>query len=184
MLAERRAAALEARDVVKTFGEGAGAVRALRGADLHVRDGEFLAMMGPSGSGKSTLLYILGALDRPTGGSVAVGGRRLPVLERTREIGVLRALGASRWRVRRTMANESLLISIAGTLSGIGVGLLVAMVWIVAMRERTFPGLALKLPVGMLVAIAVLGVVIGVAAAVLPARRAAKLDPLGALRYE
>jgi putative ABC transport system permease protein len=82
------------------------------------------------------------------------------------------------------MANESLLISIAGTLSGIAVGLLVAMVWIVAMRESTFPGLALKLPVGMLVAIAVLGVVIGVAAAVLPARRAAKLDPLGALRYE
>jgi putative ABC transport system permease protein len=108
----------------------------------------------------------------------------MSVLERTREIGVLRALGASRWRVRRTMANESLLISIAGTLSGIAAGLVVAMVWIVAMRESTFPGLALKLPVGMLVAIAVLGVVIGVAAAVLPARRAAKLDPLGALRYE
>jgi putative ABC transport system permease protein len=108
----------------------------------------------------------------------------MSVLERTREIGVLRALGASRWRVRRTMANESLLISVAGTLSGIAAGLLVAMVWIVAMRESTFPGLALKLPVGMLLAIAVIGVVIGVAAAVLPARRAAKLDPLGALRYE
>jgi putative ABC transport system ATP-binding protein len=68
--------ALEARAIVKTFGEGAGAVRALRGADLRVEDGEFVAIMGPSGSGKSTLLYILGALDRPNGGSVAVGGRR------------------------------------------------------------------------------------------------------------
>jgi putative ABC transport system ATP-binding protein len=76
MPAEQRPAALEARDVVKTFGDGAGAVRALRGADLQVLDGEFLAIMGPSGSGKSTLLYILGALDRPTSGSVAVGGRR------------------------------------------------------------------------------------------------------------
>jgi putative ABC transport system permease protein len=108
----------------------------------------------------------------------------MSVLERTREIGVLRALGASRWRVRRTMANESLLISLAGSLAGIAAGLLVAAVWIVAMRESTFPGLALKLPVGMLVGIAVLGVVIGVVAAILPARRAAKLDPLGALRYE
>jgi putative ABC transport system ATP-binding protein len=76
MLAEQRTSALEAREVVKTFGEGAGAVRALRGADLRVLDGEFLAIMGPSGSGKSTLLYILGALDRPTSGSVTVGGRR------------------------------------------------------------------------------------------------------------
>jgi putative ABC transport system ATP-binding protein len=75
MLTEHHTAALEARDVVKTFGESAGAVRALRGADLRVLDGEFLAIMGPSGSGKSTLLYILGALDRPTSGSVAVSGR-------------------------------------------------------------------------------------------------------------
>jgi putative ABC transport system permease protein len=108
----------------------------------------------------------------------------MSVLERTREIGVLRALGASRWRVRRTMANESLLISIAGTLSGIAAGLLVAVVWILALRANTFPGLAIKLPTGMLAAIAVLGVVMGVVAAILPARRAAKLDPLGALLYE
>jgi putative ABC transport system ATP-binding protein len=76
MLREQDTAALEAHDVVKTFSEGAGAVRALRGVDLRVLDGEFLAIMGPSGSGKSTLLYILGALDRPTGGSVSVAGRR------------------------------------------------------------------------------------------------------------
>jgi len=108
----------------------------------------------------------------------------MSVLERTREIGVLRAVGASRWCVRRTLGNESILISVAGTVAGLLVGLLVALVWIVGMRQSTFPGLALQLPTGTLVGIAILGVVIGVVAAVLPARRAARLDPLAALRYE
>jgi putative ABC transport system ATP-binding protein len=76
MATDQRTAAVEAHDVTKVFGEGAGAVRALRGVELRVANGEFLAIMGPSGSGKSTLLYILGALERPTGGSVSVGGRR------------------------------------------------------------------------------------------------------------
>jgi putative ABC transport system permease protein len=108
----------------------------------------------------------------------------MSVLERTREIGVLRAVGASRWRVRRTMADESLLISLAGTAAGMLVGVLVSLVWIVGMQQKTFPGLQLRLPVGTLVTIAIAGVAIGIVAAVLPARRAARLDPLAALRYE
>ncbi len=76
MAVEQQTAALEARGLVKIFGEGAGAVHALRGVDLSVGAGEFLAVMGPSGSGKSTLLHILGALDRPSEGSVAIHGRR------------------------------------------------------------------------------------------------------------
>ena len=108
----------------------------------------------------------------------------MSVLERTREIGVLRALGASRWRVRRTMADESLLISLAGTLAGIGAGLVVAVIWVVGMRETRYPGMSMHLPFGLLVTIAVLGVLMGVLAAIVPARRAARLDPLAALRYE
>jgi putative ABC transport system ATP-binding protein len=85
--ADETGPALEARGIVRTFGTGAGAVQALRGVDARVQDGEFVAIMGPSGSGKSTLLHILGGLDRPTEGSVAIHGHRyddLPDTELTR----------------------------------------------------------------------------------------------------
>jgi putative ABC transport system ATP-binding protein len=74
-------AALEAHELVKVFGEGPTAVHALRGVDLRVADGEFVAIMGASGSGKSTLLHILGALDRPSDGFVEVHGRRYDNLD-------------------------------------------------------------------------------------------------------
>ncbi|HEX5712993.1 MAG TPA: ABC transporter ATP-binding protein [Solirubrobacterales bacterium] len=67
---------LQARALDRSFGSGATAVQALRGVDLAVQEGEMVAIMGPSGSGKSTLLHILGALDRPDGGSVEIDGRR------------------------------------------------------------------------------------------------------------
>jgi putative ABC transport system ATP-binding protein len=78
---------LEAKGLDRSFGSGATAVRALRGVDLSVGEGEMVAIMGPSGSGKSTLLHILGALDRPDAGSVSISGRRydnLPDRELTR----------------------------------------------------------------------------------------------------
>ena len=62
------------RDVRKTFFRGGERIEVLQGLDVDVRQGEFLALMGPSGSGKSTLLNLIGGLDRPTGGSVNVGG--------------------------------------------------------------------------------------------------------------
>lgn len=108
----------------------------------------------------------------------------MSVLERTREIGVLRALGGSRWRIRRTMLDESLLISLAGCLAGLAAGLLVGTVWLLAIRESTLVGLELRIPTGILLLIAALGVLIGTLAAILPARRAAHLDPLQALTYE
>ena len=67
----------ELRDVERSYRTGGGVVRALREINLSIAPGEFLAVEGPSGSGKSTLLQLLGALDRPTGGSLVFDGREL-----------------------------------------------------------------------------------------------------------
>jgi putative ABC transport system ATP-binding protein len=61
-------------NLVKIFESAAGEVAALRGINMTIRVGEFVAIVGPSGSGKSTLLHIIGALDRPTSGKVFIRG--------------------------------------------------------------------------------------------------------------
>jgi putative ABC transport system ATP-binding protein len=63
-----------ALEIERVFGEGDSAVHALRGVSVEFSRGQFSAIMGPSGSGKSTLMHILAGLDRPTSGSVKIGG--------------------------------------------------------------------------------------------------------------
>ena len=72
---------LRARDLHKRYGGGESAVDALRGVDLELAAGEFTAVVGPSGCGKSTLLHVCGGMDRPTSGTVAVGGVDLAELD-------------------------------------------------------------------------------------------------------
>lgn len=68
---------IETTSITKTYGSNGTAVHALRGIDLQVQAGEFLALIGPSGSGKSTLMAILGCLDRPTEGTYTLDGEEV-----------------------------------------------------------------------------------------------------------
>src|SRR5688572_33353363 len=77
------------RELIRRFGEGAGAVDALRGVSVDFEHGSFTAIMGPSGSGKSTLMHILAGLDKPTSGWVEIAGTRLDTLS-DRELTLLR----------------------------------------------------------------------------------------------
>ena len=71
------------RDVVKDYPKGREQVHALRGVDVEIDDGEWMAIQGPTGHGKSTLLQILGGLDRPTSGVVDLAGQDLAKLRET-----------------------------------------------------------------------------------------------------
>jgi putative ABC transport system ATP-binding protein len=75
---------IELEGLTKTYGEGPAAFQALRGIDLRIDAGEFVAVMGPSGSGKSTAMNILGCLDTPTGGQYRFCGVRVEQLDRNR----------------------------------------------------------------------------------------------------
>src|SRR5210317_209149 len=82
------------KNLVKNYYVGNQTVRALRGVDIDIKKGEYVAIMGPSGSGKSTLMNILGALDTPTDGDYLLNGTNVSHLEdeqlaeiRNKEIG-------------------------------------------------------------------------------------------------
>jgi len=71
---------VEIRNVTKTYERGKQKVEVLHGLSIDIPKGDFVALMGPSGSGKTTLLNLIGGLDQPTSGEIAVGGNRIDQL--------------------------------------------------------------------------------------------------------
>jgi putative ABC transport system permease protein len=103
----------------------------------------------------------------------------LSVLERTRELGLLRAVGMTRRQLRSSVRWEAVLVALFGTTLGLAVGLVFA--WALT---RVADGLAYRVPVGQVAVIAAVATFAGVLAAIVPARRAARLDVLDAVTYE
>jgi putative ABC transport system ATP-binding protein len=87
----KKMALVKVRDVHKHFTRGSERIDVLKGVNIDIPEGDFLALMGPSGSGKTTLLNLIGGLDAPTGGTVEVGGVN---------IGRLGGSQLSKWRAR------------------------------------------------------------------------------------
>ena len=105
----------------------------------------------------------------------------LSIHERTREFGLLRAVGATGPQIRRVVRYESVITAVIGGLLGIGVGVFFAWLMIQALKDL---GLSFSLPVGQIAGFLLLAVAVGVVGAVVPARRGARVDVLDALRYE
>jgi putative ABC transport system permease protein len=105
----------------------------------------------------------------------------LSTFERTRELGMLRAVGMTRRQVRRMIRHESIITALLGAAMGIAAGLGIAAILASVFAEE---GLTFAVPVGSLVAFSLVAIVAGVLAAILPARRAARMDVLTALAYE
>jgi energy-coupling factor transporter ATP-binding protein EcfA2 len=200
------AQAAQAVNLQKTYGAGQAAVRALADVSVTFERGRFTAVMGLSGSGKSTLMHCMAGLDRPTSGHAYVGGEdigqfddaglllalavlialigivntlMLSVLERTREIGLLRAVGMRRPQVRAMIRSEAVILATFGALIGIVIGTLMGLALVSALRQQGIT--ETSVPWVRLVEFLILAGVLGLVAASWPARRAASLDVLAAI---
>jgi putative ABC transport system permease protein len=127
------------------------------------------------------LLYVLLALSVVVSLFGMVNTLVLSVFERTREIGMLRAVGMSRRQVRRMVRHESVITALIGAVLGIAVGLALA-AGLTAWLGKY--GFSFAVPAPGLLAVAIIAALAGMAAAALPARRAARVNVLNALAYE
>jgi putative ABC transport system permease protein len=125
------------------------------------------------------VLYVLLALSVLVSIFGIVNVLVLTVFERTRELGMLRAIGMTRRQVRRMIRHESVITSLIGAVIGCALGLILAALLVSRVKEINF-----FTPWGQLVLFLIAAIIVGIIAAIFPARRAAKLNPLEALQYE
>jgi putative ABC transport system permease protein len=147
---------------------------------LHTRN-EFIADRVAGINTILSIFYVLLALSVIVSLFGMVNALALAVFERTREIGMLRAVGMTRRQTRRMVRHESVITALIGAALGLPLGIAVAAVAIRAMKDSD---VAFTLPIAGLIVFAVVSVVAGVLAAVMPARRAGKLNVLRALQWE
>jgi putative ABC transport system permease protein len=125
------------------------------------------------------ILYVLLALSVIVSLFGIVNTLVLTVFERTREIGMLRAIGMTRRQVRRMVRHESVITALIGAAIGIALGVVLA-----GLLIARIDFIVLSIPVGQLIIFGVAAIVVGIIAAIFPARRAARLNVLEALQYE
>ena len=125
------------------------------------------------------ILYVLLALSVIVSLFGIVNTLVLTVFERTRELGMLRAIGMTRRQVRRMIRHESVITALIGGTLGIVLGIILGALLIARVEFIEF-----ALPTTQIIVFAIAAIVVGILAAIFPARRAAKLDPLEALQYE
>jgi putative ABC transport system permease protein len=127
------------------------------------------------------LLYVLLGLSVIVSVFGIINTLVLTVFERTRELGMLRAVGMTRRQVRRMIRHESIVTSLIGAVLGIVVGIFLSVLVTQALADE---GIVFAVPYGSLAVFVVAAIVVGLLAAILPARRAARLNVLEALQYE
>jgi putative ABC transport system permease protein len=125
------------------------------------------------------ILYVLLALSVIVSLFGIVNTLVLTVFERTREIGMLRAIGMTRRQVRRMVRHESVITALIGAAIGIALGIVLA-----ALLIARIDFIVLSIPIGQLIIFGVAAIFVGIIAAIFPARRAARLNVLRALQYE
>jgi putative ABC transport system permease protein len=147
-------------------------------AKVSTRD-EFIDNQISALSSILNILYVLLALSILVSLFGIVNTLVLTVFERTREIGMLRAIGMTRRQIRRMIRHESVITSLIGAAIGIVLGIVLAALLIARVDFIDF-----SFPTTQVIVFAVAAILVGILAAIFPARRAAKLNPLEALHYE
>jgi putative ABC transport system permease protein len=125
------------------------------------------------------VLYVLLALSVVVSLFGIVNTLVLTVFERTRELGMLRAIGMTRRQVRRMIRHESVITALIGAALGLVLGVVLGSLFAIAVKDIVF-----AIPWQQLIIFTIAAILVGILAAIFPARRAAKLNPLDALHYE
>jgi putative ABC transport system permease protein len=128
-----------------------------------------------------TMLYVLLALSVIISIFGMINTLALAVFERTRELGMLRAVGMTRWQARTMIGSESVITALIGAAIGLPLGMFLAALVIRALEQYD---VRYEVPIGSLIVFGIIAVIVGLVAAIRPARRAARLNVLQALQYE